>query len=676
MSSAGSKGRDGARRYIGPVSLRQGVESAALAGVVAAGAALAWYSDDLTSRQQAGGWSLLVLLSVYLLRRGWIRLFGPVLFYDVVRNTRRTRTFVTRCGYLLLLLICLWSVVGGQLEFQSQALRQGTVDPSVAAALAESFFNTFMIVQLALAIFLTPAYVAGAISEEKERKTLEFVLATDLDSREIVLGKLAARVGYLTLLLLTGLPVLSAVQFLGGVEPDLVFAGFAGAAITVFGLAGIGILASVYARRSRDAILFSYMIVIVYTALCLLGAGLEDNHYITTDPIVGGLSAADFLHWFQAGNPGFALYRVFSGTGGPPQTVVFPILGEYAAFHALLILFTVTLAVIRLRPIALREFANSTTKRIRRLRLRGVRPPGDRPMIWKELNYDSGMRLRRWGLVLLALLVALSFSPVPFILGSGHYGYRSLETDVNEYIRLVGTVVACMALLAAAVRGSVALRVERDKDTLDALLTSPLTTREILFGKWVGCMWGLRWPALWLGSIYALGLLTGGLSPFAVPLLAGVILVYCGTLSMVGLWFSVVCRTTVRATVAAVFASLGLGVGHWLIWMCCLPFEIAGGGGMTGLKQVFEFQAGLTPPFVLAGVLPFSVGDHWNLDREFEGELMAFSLIGTIVWLVVGGILWAITNDRFQVDANRLNVLVPEGHPPAAEAKPSATDAA
>ena len=32
---------------------------------------------------------------------------------------------------------------------------------------------------------LTPAYVAGAISEEKDRKTLEFLLATDLRNREI-----------------------------------------------------------------------------------------------------------------------------------------------------------------------------------------------------------------------------------------------------------------------------------------------------------------------------------------------------------------------------------------------------------------------------------------------------------------------------------------------------------
>jgi ABC-type transport system involved in multi-copper enzyme maturation permease subunit len=669
MSSSGTPARG--RRLFGPAAVRQWLEWAGLAAVIAAGALLVVYSGDLTLRQQVGGWSLLVALLAYLFRRGWIRLFGPVLFYDVVRNSRRARTFVTRCGYLLLLLVFLWSVVGSQIERDTHLSTEGTADPSKLAALAESFFVTFMLVQLGLAVFLTPAYVAGAITEEKERKTLEYLLATDLDSREIVLGKLAGRLGYLGLLLLTGLPVLSAVQFLGGVEPDLVFAGFAGTALTVCGLAGVSILASVYARRSRDAILLSYLVIIVYCGLCLIGTELVDDGYFSTTPIlVDGPSAVDLVHWFQAGNPAMALYNVFSGKNGPPQTAVVPVITGYAIFHVLLTFVTVTLAVARLRPVALRETGG--VEKVRRARRRlFVRPLGDRPMIWKELYHDMGLRLRRGGLLLVGLLVALSFAPLPFAFGATHYSYSSLERDMNSYVRTVGTLVACMALLTAAVRGSVAVRIERDKDTLDALLTSPLLTREILFAKWLGCLWGLRWLGVWLGIIYTLGLLTGGLSPLAVPLLAVVVLAYCATLAMVGLWFSVVCRTTVRATVAAVFASLGLVVGHWLIWLCCLPLEfMAPAGTSDGLKQVFEFQAGMTPPFVLAGVLPFSIDDRFGSHGEFETELLAYSIIGTAVWLVIGGITWAVLNDRFKMDTNRSELLVPEGHRSAPGANP------
>ena len=97
-----------------------------------------------------------------------------------------------------------------------------------------------MVVQFILVCVLTPAAVAGAIADEKERRTLEFLLATDLRDREILFGKLAARVGSLLLFLLAGLPVLGLMQFFGGIDPDLVLAGFAATFATVLTLAAAG----------------------------------------------------------------------------------------------------------------------------------------------------------------------------------------------------------------------------------------------------------------------------------------------------------------------------------------------------------------------------------------------------------------------------------------------------
>ena len=67
-------------------------------------------------------------------------------------------------------------------------------------------------------VALTPAFTAAAITDEKERKTLDFLLVTDLSTREIVFGKLAARAGALFTLVLAGLPILSLIQFFGGIE--------------------------------------------------------------------------------------------------------------------------------------------------------------------------------------------------------------------------------------------------------------------------------------------------------------------------------------------------------------------------------------------------------------------------------------------------------------------------
>src|SRR5947207_779484 len=83
------------------------------------------------------------------------------------------------------------------------------------------------------------------------------LLATDLRGREIVLSKLAARLGNLLLTLLTGLPILCFLQFLGGVDLLLVLTGFAMTAAMMVGLAGLGVLNSVYCRRPHTAIILT-----------------------------------------------------------------------------------------------------------------------------------------------------------------------------------------------------------------------------------------------------------------------------------------------------------------------------------------------------------------------------------------------------------------------------------
>src|SRR5205085_2520171 len=90
---------------------------------------------------------------------------------------------------------------------------------------------------------------------------------------------------------------------------------------------------------------------------------------------------------------------------------------------------------------------------------------------------------------------------------------------------------------------------ERDRQTFDSLLTSPLDSDSILYGKWLGSILSVRWAWLWLGLIWGIGIVTGGLHLLAVPLLLGAWAVYAAFLSCVGLWFSIVSKTTLRANV-------------------------------------------------------------------------------------------------------------------------------
>ena len=56
---------------------------------------------------------------------------------------------------------------------------------------------------------MTPAVAAGGIASERQRRTIEYLFATDLSNGEIVLDKLCARLLTVGKLLLATLPVLA-----------------------------------------------------------------------------------------------------------------------------------------------------------------------------------------------------------------------------------------------------------------------------------------------------------------------------------------------------------------------------------------------------------------------------------------------------------------------------------
>src|SRR5262249_33389914 len=202
-----------------------------------------------------------------------------------IRTGRQSRYIVLRCLYALAFLLVLywtyrsfavalpvarpmpgpWMAPGpwtGPGRWATPVVRQ-----SDSAALAAAFFYSFMKVQFLTLIFFTPAFVASAIAEEKERKTMEFLLATDLHSPESVLSKFVSRMGSLALLIITGLPILGILQFMGGVDPNLVLAGFVITGLSMVSLASVSILTSVYAKKPRTAIVVSYLILLAYLAL-------------------------------------------------------------------------------------------------------------------------------------------------------------------------------------------------------------------------------------------------------------------------------------------------------------------------------------------------------------------------------------------------------------------------
>jgi ABC-type transport system involved in multi-copper enzyme maturation permease subunit len=641
---------------------------------VTLGLSFAW----LTLTQQVIVWGLILAVVAVAARQGWFKLVGPVLFYDLIRAARRVRFVAVRTLYALFVsFILCWMFVILCLQ------RHGWEQPyQQMANFATNFLYAFLMIQFLTVVFLTPAYTAGAVAEEKERKTLEFILATDLRDREVVLGKMIARLLNLCLLLLAGLPILAFLQFLGGVDIYVVMAGFAASAMTMFSLAGISMLNSAMCRRARDAIVLTYLMAVAYLLLACgvwimklaLGASRwwpEFLDFPSTTSWTSPVTVSDLIDYFNAGNIIFAVFKLGRGAGA---SAVFDqelpgVLGGYAIFHAVVGVGTLTLAILRLRVVALRE----VVRRVRREKGLGRainrRRVGKNPMIWKEVFVEGGLRLNSLGRVVAGVLVLASFLPAIITLwfyfdnGFGRMTWHDVGEAMNAaQMRFVGTVVAMLMLLAVVVRAAGSVRSEHERHTFDELLTTRLTNNEILFGKWVGAILSVRWAWVWLGLIWTISTMTGGVVVLALPLIFAAWVTYATVAAGVGLWFSIGSRSSLRAIVASLVTMIFLCGGHWLMTglFCYAPMAALGLMRGNNMEWMLDLQFGQTPPAVM-GLFAFRGDEFDQAWRARENiRLTVASLFGLGCWAALVPVLWIMVRRRFEQVTGRTPHLQPE----------------
>jgi ABC-type transport system involved in multi-copper enzyme maturation permease subunit len=576
-------------------------------------------------RQFLGG-SLLLVCLVVLLRRG-LALLGPVFFYDALRTARRGRHRLLRCLYAGLLLVVLALVYARWFVRDPSAglmalFEGGRVDRNDLARFAESFFYTFLGAQYAVVLLVTPAYTAGAIAEERQARTLESLLATGLSSTELVLGKLASRVVHLVLLLLTGLPVLSLLQLVGGVDPRLLAIGFANTLGMMLGMSALGILVSVNMHKPRQAMAVSYAAAIAYQ-----------------------LFAVTFCS------------PAFLSPGDMPDLP--PVLVVIVFFHGMLATICVAGAVSLLRRATTSgqafELAAVTQDSGRVLQSVGPSAPplGDlAPMVWKERFAQCGVEgslfsefVHTIGPIYWLGLVGMSWLSVLFMALGG--GLQESVGVASLWAKATAAATICIVLFMMALRAAETISAEREQHTLDSLLTTDLTDGEILGAKWQIC-WRSGWRyGLGLVIVVVGGIVTGGLCPFAIPLLAVACGVYAAIVAVFGMYCSLVCRSGLRATLTTVVGLLGVFGGHWLLYLPASTLLLQGGHGEAA-SLLGEWHAfGLTPPLAIIG-LCFSFGD-------FEGPVptpeaarhIGAALVGIAWYAALSGLLWWRVRRRF-----------------------------
>ena len=98
-----------------------------------------------------------------------------------------------------------------------------------------------------------PASTAGAISLEREKQTLDMLVATPISSLAIVVGKLLSALVYVLLLIAASIPLTAVVFVFGGVGPEDVLRGYLVLIVTALGLGSFGLLCSSLVQRTQAA---------------------------------------------------------------------------------------------------------------------------------------------------------------------------------------------------------------------------------------------------------------------------------------------------------------------------------------------------------------------------------------------------------------------------------------
>ncbi|MDE2508914.1 MAG: ABC transporter permease subunit [Planctomycetota bacterium] len=533
---------------------------------------------------------------------------GPVFNVELLTTARRARYYVLRFVYGAILLLLVW-MNNPELHRYGPSRTRHEYSINEIASIGQTLFWTFFVAQSITILTLTPALVAGTIADERERRTLHYLMASMLSSPEIVLGKLGARMLHVGVFMLVGLPIMSLLSLFGGVDPEWVLRSFIGTISTAWLLSAASIWASTWSKRPRDAIAFVYLLefawlflpTIIDTVLRTPGVVWPWTYiYAAIQPANDWLVVSSPIGLFyQAAMP------MMRGRGlASLEDAFYWMVGLQLGAGLLLVI----VSVLRLRPIFRSEGEGSwLTRRLRRAKAVGKparrlfpRPAcGDDAMLWKERYFSQTRRAVKIvaGLIVAVVMVMLGYATwevaKPAFIDLLANGYSSdfnssRQQDFGYFVKAVTVGSYVLLTLAVGVAAASSLTSERERDTWISLIATPLEGWEIVRGKMVGAVWGYRWVLGLMAFYWLLGLVLGSIHPFGLVTAALVTAVYVWFATAVGVYFSLVSRTTTRAMAATIGLLIFLNGGYLF---CVIPLRIESPPAFFGVTPMVEWTS-------------------------------------------------------------------------------------
>lgn len=184
-----------------------------------------------------------------------------------------------------------------------------------------SFLRIFRVViflQAVLLIFVTPSFIAGTVSDERQRGTMEILLTTKMSVYTIVFGKFLSLFVSIMLVVLSQLPLLAVLFLYGGISvPDILLLAI-NFTVFIILLISMGIFCSALVKRTSIATALLYIAVLALFAGTLLIYNFAENSFMLNENSFLGICFIKFSKALLLFNPlvsmDFILSRIMGET--------------------------------------------------------------------------------------------------------------------------------------------------------------------------------------------------------------------------------------------------------------------------------------------------------------------------------------------------------------------------
>ncbi|HSW45193.1 MAG TPA: ABC transporter permease subunit [Phycisphaerae bacterium] len=569
---------------------------------------------------------------------------NPIVVRVVQGGSRRVQHLWVRALYLLILFFVM---LVSQLSQSSAGKPLGEL-----AKGSSQIFSLISVLQLAMMCFLAPVFAAGAISQEKDAETFNVLLTTPLTNAQIVLGSLMSRLYFVVTLLLAGLPIFCITMLFGGVTTDQILMSFGIAGCTAILTGSLAILISVVRVGTRGTVFSFYVGIALYLAIGL-GLGYLPATIVQAS-VVPGVSKG--MTWLTLVHPYWALMVALSQTIPPAAAAVahYPwplnrMLAEpqtaYMVLTLLVSVVLVGLATVFVRSGAKQGELGWLRKRVRNFwhrgegeRTRRVRRVWSNPIAWREaVTRDSAASstLMRYSYLGCGILVGIFF-----LISYGKGEFATVAT-ARAWLTWIVMIEFMVVLLMAVNTAATAVTRERDDNTIELLLVTPLTSRYIIWGKLRGLVsFAVPLMAVPAATVMAVAIydLFDRTTPPAVSIVQAIVLpvllaAYAALACMLGLHMSLKSRRSVTAVLASIGVLIVAGFG---LGLCAL-----------GAVSATPHLGSLFAPFTFATAIFFAVDPEGFLTNVggMAGmsrlAIEAFMTIGTIIAAALYGAITA-----------------------------------